>query len=81
MKISNKTKYYIKIVVVLIIVAWILSGAIYYVTTLFAEINDITISNKYHTEKIVLQEIRYNQMWEYTEKMSNEEWEKTFLGD
>lgn len=81
MKISNKNKDKMLIIGIIFCLFWLLSGLIFWVTTLFAEPNltDKEELNKAYNEQQIYQEIRYLQMWEYTEKMSDEEWEKTFL--
>lgn len=84
MKMTNLTKDKLKIIgfiLFVIAVIWFLSGLIFWVTTLFAQPNLTTKEelNKAYTEQQIYQEIRYLQMWEYTEKMTDEEWEKTFL--
>ena len=82
MKISNKNKDRMLIMGILFCLFWLLSGLIFWVVTLFAEPVQLTSKeelNKAYVEQQIYQEIRYLQMWEYTEKMSDEEWTKTFL--
>lgn len=81
MKISNKNKDKMLIVGILFCLFWLLSGLIFWVTTLFAEptLTDKEALNKAYNEQQIYSEIRYLQMWEFTEKMTDEEWEKTFL--
>ena len=79
MKISNKAKDYIVLIVIFFAIVWLLSGLIFWVTTLFAEPISTEELNKAENEQIIYQEIRYLQMWEYTENMTEEEWKNTFL--
>lgn len=79
MKISNKAKDYIVLIVIFFAVVWLLSGLIFWVKNAFAEPINTEELNKAENEQQIYQEIRYLQMWEYTEKMTDEEWEKTFL--
>ena len=79
MKISNKTKDKMLLVGIMFMLVWLLSGLVFWVTTLLAEPINTEELNKAENEQIIYQEIRYLQMWEYTEGMTDEEWEKTFL--
>ena len=79
MKISNKAKDYIVLIVIFLVVVWLLSGLIFWVKNAFAEPINTEELNKAENEQQIYQEIRYLQMWEYTEKMTDEDWEKTFL--
>ena len=79
-RMSNLTKDKLVIVAILILIIWIISGAIYYI---FAEQTKLTEQeqiNKAYTEQQIRQEIRYWQMWEYTENMTEEEYAKAFYG-
>ncbi len=83
MKLSNKAKDYIVLTVICILVIWFLSGAVWYVKSLFAEENvylsDAEKMNKYYAEERIKTEMRYFAMWEYTENMSTEEYIETFF--
>lgn len=81
MKITNKTKDKMLIMGILFCLFWLLSGLIFWVVTLFAEpiLTDKEELNKAYNEQQIYQEIRYLQMWEYTEGMTDEEWKNTFL--
>ena len=82
MKISNKEKDYISIFVVAIIIGaiiWLLTGAIFYVASLFAEYTTNQDINKYYTEEQVKLEMKYLAMWNYTENMSEQEYSETFF--
>lgn len=82
MKISNKEKDYISIIIAILFFAgiiWLLTGAIFYVASLFAEYTTNQDINKYYTEEQVKLEMKYLAMWDYTEKMTDEEYSKTFF--
>ena len=79
MKLSNKTKDKMLLVGIMFMLVWLLSGLVFWVTTLLAEPINTEEYNKACNEQQIYQEIRYLQMWEYTEGMSQEDWEKTFL--
>ena len=82
MKLTNKTKDYIVVIAICVAVIWLLSGAVIWVRSLFAEetkLSDIELQNKYYAEERIKTEMRYFAMWEYTENMSTEEYIETFL--
>ena len=82
MKLTNKTKDYIVVIAICVAVIWLLSGAVMWVRSLFAEetkLSDIELQNKYYAEERIKTEMRYFAMWEYTENMSTEEYIETFL--
>lgn len=80
MKITNKTKDMIVVAGILLVVFWLLLGATYWVISLFAEeITTPNQMNKFYTEETIKTEMRFLAMWNYTEKMPDQEWEKTFL--
>lgn len=82
MKLTNKTKDYIVVVAICVAVIWLLSGAVIWVRSLFAEetkLSDIELQNKYYAEERIKTEMRYFAMWEYTENMSTEEYIETFF--
>ena len=82
MKISNKTKDYIVVIAICVLVIWFLSGAVMWVRSLFAEevkLSDIELQNKYYAEERVKNEMRFLAMWDYTENMSTEEYVATFF--
>lgn len=78
-RMSNLTKDKLVIVGILLIIIWIISGAIYYIFAADTKLTEQEQINKAYTEQQVYQEIRYWQMWEYTENMTEEEWKNTFL--
>lgn len=79
MKLSNKTKDKMLLVGIMFMLVWLLSGLVFLVTTLLAEPINTEELNKAENEQQIYQEIRYLQMWEYTEGMTEEEWKNTFL--
>lgn len=80
MKISNKTKDYIVLTIICILVIWILSGALWYVKSLFAqELTDVEIQNKVYAEMTVQNEMRYFAMKHYMDNISEEEFVDTFF--
>ena len=80
MKISNKTKDYIVVVAICVLVIWVLTGAIYWVKSLFAyELSDIAIQNKCYTENTVQNEMRFLAMKNYMDNISEEEFAETFF--
>lgn len=82
MKLTNKTKDYIVVIAICVAVIWLLSGAVIWVRSLFAEeikLSDIELQNKYYAEERIKTEMRYFAMWEYTENMSTEEYIETFF--
>lgn len=80
MKLSNKAKDYIVLTVICVLVIWLLSGAVWYVKSLFAEeLTEVESMNKYYAEETIKNEMRFNAMWEYTENMSYEDYAETFF--
>lgn len=80
MKISNKTKDYIVLTIICVLVIWILSGALWYVKSLFAqELTDVEIQNKVYAEMTVQNEMRYFAMKHYMDNISEEEFVDTFF--
>ena len=75
-------KDYIVLVVIFVLVIWILTGAVWYVKSLFAEetrLSDVEKMNKFYAEECIKNEMRFLAMWEYTENMSTEEYVATFF--
>lgn len=80
MKISNKEKDYISIILAIVFFAgiiWLLTGAVLYVKSLFAEDLQNNI-NKYLAEQQIQQEIRYLELKNYIDNMSEEEFNEIF---
>lgn len=71
-------------IAVCVAVVWLLSGAVWYVRSLFAvpaaaELSDVEQINKYYTEQTIKSEIEYAALWEYVENMSEQEYYDTFF--
>ena len=80
MKLTNKTKDYIVVIAICVLVIWILSGAVWYVKSLFAqEITEVESMNKYYAEETIKSEMRFNAMKEYMDNISVEEYIDTFF--
>ena len=80
MKLSNKTKDVILIIGILFVMFWVMIGAICWVASVvFAEETEQAQINRYYTEESIKIEMRYLAMWQYTENMTEEEYNKTFM--
>jgi len=79
MKISNKAKDYIVLVAICVLVIWVLTGALWYVKSLFAEEITVDSMNKYYAEQTIQNEMRFNAMKEYMDNISEEEFADTFF--
>lgn len=80
MKISNKAKDYIVLTVICVLVIWLLSGAVWYVKSLFAEeITEVETMNKYYAEQTIQSEMNYLAMKHYMDNVSIEEYIETFF--
>ena len=83
MKISNKVKDYIVIITICVLVIWLLSGAMWWVSSLFAQDNvyltDVEKMNKFYAEESIKSEMRYFAMKEYMDNISIEEYIETFF--
>lgn len=83
MKISNKVKDYIVVTVICILIIWLLSGAMLWVSSLFAQDNvyltDVEKMNKFYAEESIKSEMRYFAMKEYMDNISIEEYIETFF--
>lgn len=70
-------------IAVCVAVIWVLSGAVWYVKSLFAvpaaELSDIEHINRYYAEQTIKSEIEYAALWEYVENMSEQEYYDTFF--
>lgn len=67
-------------IAICVVVIWVLSGAVWYVRSLFAqELTEIETMNKHYAEETIKSEMRYFAMWEYTESMTEEEYCNTFF--
>ena len=83
MKISNKVKDYIVIIAICVLIIWLLSGAMWWVSSLFAQDNvyltDVEKMNKFYAEESIKSEMRYFAMKEYMDNISIEEYIETFF--
>lgn len=68
-------------IAICVVVVYVLSGAVWYVRSLFAAegLTEIEQINKYYAEQTVKSEIEYAAMWEYVENMTEEEYCNTFF--
>ena len=86
MTISNKEKDYLSIIVAAIIfgaLIWLLTGAIFYISSLFAEetLTDIEKANKFYAEEQIKTEMRWLALKDYVDNMSEEEFIECFYKD
>ena len=86
MKISNKEKDYLSVFVFAILVGaviWLLTGAVLYVASLFAEesLTDIEKANKFYAEEQIKTEMRWLALKDYVDNMSEEEFVECFYKD
>lgn len=82
MKISNKAKDYIVVTVICILIIWLLSGAMWWVASLFAEeikLTDVELMNKYYAEENIKTEMNYLAMKNYMDNITVEEYIETFF--
>ena len=82
MKISNKAKDYIVVTVICILIIWLLSGAMWWVASLFAEeikLTDVELMNKYYAEQTIQNEMNYLAMKNYMDNITVEEYIETFF--
>ena len=80
MKLSNKAKDYIVLVAICVIVIWVLTGAVWYVKSLFAEeLTEVESMNKYYAEETIKSEMRFLAMKHYMDNISVEEYVETFF--
>lgn len=80
MKLSNKAKDYIVVVAICVAVIWLLSGAVIWVRSLFAqELTEVESMNKYYAEQTIQSEMNYLAMKHYMDNVSVEEYVATFF--
>ena len=83
MKISNKVKDYIVVIAICVLVIWLLSGAMWWVSSLFAQdsvyLTDVEKMNKFYAEESIKTEMNYLAMKEYMDNISIEEYIETFF--
>ena len=61
MKISNKMKDYIVVIAICILVIWLLSGAMWWVSSLFAQ-NSVYLTDVEKMNKFYAEQTRQNEM-------------------
>ena len=67
-------------IAICIVVIYVLSGAVWYVRSLFAqELTEIETMNKYYAEETIKSEMRFNAMKEYMDNVSVEEYIEVFF--
>ena len=67
-------------IAICVVVIYVLSGAVWYVRSLFAqELTEIETMNKYYAEETIKSEMRFNAMKEYMDNISIEEYVEVFL--
>ena len=83
MKISNKVKDYIVIIAICVLIIWLLSGAMLWVSSLFAQepyyLTDVEKMNKFYAEENIKSEMNYLAMKHYMDNISIEEYIETFF--
>ena len=83
MKISNKVKDYIVVIAICVLVIWLLSGAMWWVSSLFAQdsvyLTDVEKMNKFYAEQTIQNEMNYLAMKEYMDNITVEEYIETFF--
>ena len=80
MKLTNKTKDYLVLIAICVVVIWLLSGAVWYVKSLFAEeLTEVESMNKYYAEQTIQSEMNYLAMKHYMDNVSVEEYVETFF--
>ena len=75
-------KDYIVLVVIFVLIIWILTGAVWYVKSLFAEetrLSDVEKMNKFYAEESIKNEMQYFAMKNYMDNISIEEYIDTFF--
>ena len=67
-------------IAICVVVIYVLSGAVWYVKSLFAqELTEIETMNRYYAEETIKSEIRFNAMKEYMDNVSVEEYIEVFF--
>lgn len=83
MKITNKTKDYIVVIAICVAIIWLLSGAMWWIASLFAEekiyLTDIEKMNKFYAEESIKSEMNFLAMKQYMNNISVEEYVETFF--
>lgn len=67
-------------IAICVVVIYVLSGAVWYVRSLFAqELTEVETMNKYYAEETIKSEMRFNAMKEYMDNVSIEEYIEVFF--
>ena len=67
-------------IAICVVVIYVLSGAVWYVRSLFAqELTEIETMNKYYAEETIKSEMRFNAMKEYMDNISVDEYIEVFF--
>ncbi len=67
-------------IAICVVVIYVLSGAVWYVKSLFAqELTEVETMNKYYAEETIKSEMRFNAMKEYMDNVSMEEYIEVFF--
>lgn len=67
-------------IAICVVVIYVLSGAVWYVRSLFAqELTEIETMNRYYAEETIKSEMRFNAMKEYMDNVSVEEYIEVFF--
>ena len=71
------------LIAIFVVIIWMLSGAIWYMRSLFAvpviELSEQEQINKYYAEELIKSEMHYFAMWEYVEGLSEQEYADVFF--
>lgn len=82
-RMSNLTKDKLRIIgfiIFVVAVIWVLTGAVLYVKSLFAqEITEVESMNKFYAEETIKSEMNYLAMKHYMDNISVEEYIETFF--
>lgn len=67
-------------IAICVVVIYVLSGAVWYVKSLFAqELTEIETMNKHYAEETIKSEMRFNAMKEYMDNISVDEYIEVFF--
>lgn len=67
-------------IAICVVVIYVLSGAVWYVRSLFAqELTEIETMNKHYAEETIKSEMRFNAMKEYMDNISVDEYIEVFF--
>lgn len=68
-------------IAICVVVIYVLSGAVWYVRSLFAQeqLTEIETMNRHYTEETIKSEMRFNAMKEYMDNISVDEYIEVFF--